>query len=244
MDDAKRIADARAYMYANYDTVLIDLLPQLSIILDIPNNDECHKFCIGIFIKPGAENVEELLKIRNRFNMPQSIPTLQELAFMYGTDKMEHGYMDFYEKYLPKNPKKILEIGVREGKSIMMWQKYFPEAEIHGMDLFQEFDKPSIPNVKWWKGSQTDQYILEQLDRENFDLIIDDASHVSRHQMITFFSLFNGKHYFIEDTHCCYEDFYRVNMPLPITARDLFANDHLEGLETIRGKNIILIKCS
>lgn len=174
--------------------------------------------------------------------MPQSTPTLQELAFMYGTDKLEHGYMDFYEKHLPENPKKILEIGVREGKSIQMWQKYFPNAEIHGMDLFQEFDKPAIPNVKWWKGHQCDYYLLEQLDREDFDLIIDDGSHVSRHQMVTFFSLFNGKHYFIEDIHCCRDIFYRQSLPEIFTADRMF--EKIDLPICIQSGNIILIKGS
>ena len=134
--------------------------------------------------------------------MPQSIPTLQELAFMYGTDKGSegHNYVPFYEQHLPKSPKKILEIGVKSGASIKMWLKYFPEALVHGMDLFKEFPEPfQDDRVKWWKGHQADYYLLEQLSREDFDIIIDDGSHASRDQMITFFGLYNGKHYFIED---------------------------------------------
>lgn len=174
--------------------------------------------------------------------MPQSIPTLQELAFMYGTDKLEHGYIPFYEHYLPKNPKKILEIGIKEGRSIQMWQKYFPEAEIHGMDLFIENQEPNIPGIKWWKGNQCDWRILEVLRRENFDVIIDDASHNSRDQMMTFFGLFNGKHYFIEDLHCCNNPFYQDGLPDSATAYGLFGNDHLQGIENIRIGNIVLIK--
>lgn len=143
--------------------------------------------------------------------MPQSIPTLQELAFMYGTDKGKdgHNYIPFYEQYLPKSPKKILEIGVKTGASIAMWQKYFPEAEIHGMDLFQEFNKPAIENVKWWKGNQTDQYILEQLRKENFDCIIEDASHDCRKHWITLFGLIDScKQYYVEDLHTCRDTFF------------------------------------
>lgn len=180
------------------------------------------------------------------------MPTLSELAFMYGTDKLEHGYMPFYEQYLPTSPKKILEIGVKEGKSIMMWQKYFPEAEIHGLDLFSEFT-PSIPGVKLWQGNQIDYKVLEQLRNEDFDVIIDDGSHNSRDQMMTFFGLFNGKHYFIEDTHCCHDEFYSQGLPLIARAEWLFqtleySDDHQfksgkSGFKILNGTNITLIKC-
>lgn len=176
--------------------------------------------------------------------MPYTEKTLQELAFMYGTDKADHGYIPFYEKYLPKNPKKILEIGVKEGKSIMMWQKYFPEAEIHGLDLFMEFPVPDIPGVIFHQGNQCDWRILEQLRREDFDVIIDDGSHNSRDQMMTFFGLFNGKHYFIEDLHCCDDPFYRDNLPYEFTAKKLFYNfDHYKVTIEYNKKNISLIKC-
>lgn len=177
--------------------------------------------------------------------MPQSTPTLQELAFMYGTDKLEHGYIPFYEKNLPVNPKKILEIGVKEGRSIRMWLNHFPEAEVHGLDLFKEYPVPfNDPRVTWYSGNQCDWELLERLRNENFDLIIDDGSHNARDQMMTFFGLFNGKHYFIEDLHCNYDVPYTQGLPFPTSARELFGNDHLQGLDTIRSGNIILIKCS
>lgn len=153
--------------------------------------------------------------------------TLQQLAEKYGTDKLEHGYIPFYEKHLPKNPKRILEIGVKEGKSLAMWAEYFPEAEIHGLDLFEENKQQSVYNFLWEqkimtyekeniyleKGNQCDWRILEELRKYDFDVIIDDGSHNARDQMITFFGLFNGKHYFIEDLHCNDDEFYSQGLP-------------------------------
>lgn len=176
--------------------------------------------------------------------MPYTENTLTELALMYGTDKgsIGHNYIPFYEQHLPKNPKKLLEIGVKEGRSIQMWKKYFPACEIHGLDLFIENPEPDIPGVKWWKGNQCDWQLLEQLRKEDFDVIVDDASHNSRDQMITFFGLFNGKHYFIEDLHCCLNPFYQDNLPEQATAYGLFGNDYLNGIENIRVGNIVLLK--
>lgn len=161
--------------------------------------------------------------------MPYTENTLQELAFMYNTDKASHGYMEFYQKHLPKNPKKILEIGVHRGASIRMWQKYFPEAEIHGLDLFAEFDPPyDIQGVTWHKGNQCDWILLEKLRNENFDVIIDDGSHNSRDQMITFFGLYHSNcKYFIEDTHCCKEEFYQQGLPIQSTAWGLFGKIYI-----------------
>jgi hypothetical protein len=106
--------------------------------------------------------------------------TLHELAKKYSTDKLQHGYIPFYEKYLPKNPKKILEIGVKEGASIRMWREYFPEASIHGLDLFDEFPIPDIQGVTFHKGNQLDYQLLAKLRKEDFDVIIDDGSHNAR----------------------------------------------------------------
>jgi hypothetical protein len=153
--------------------------------------------------------------------------TLDELAIKYGTDKssLHHNYTEFYEKYLPKNPKKILEIGVLTGASIRMWKEYFPEAEIHGLDLFEEHSEPDIEGVKWWKGSQTDPNILHLLRKENFDLIIDDGSHVSIHQLVTFFSLYQRDcYYFVEDIHCNNEEFYRDGLPHSLTIENILYN--------------------
>jgi hypothetical protein len=147
---------------------------------------------------------------------------LTELAAKYGTDKHEHGYMPFYEAHLPQQPGKILEIGVKQGASMRMWREAFPQAELHGMDLFMEFQPPDdIPGVRWWKGHQCDYYLLEELLKQDFDVIIDDGSHASRHQLMTFFGLFNGKHYFIEDLHCCEQPFYQQGLPYNFTADNI-----------------------
>lgn len=187
--------------------------------------------------------------------MPESPKTLAELAFMYGTDKLEHGYIPFYEQHLPNNPKRILEIGIKEGRSIQMWQKYFPDAQIHGLDLFMEFPIPNMPGVVFHQANQCDWRALEELRQWDFDVIIDDGSHNSRDQMMTFFGLFNGKHYFIEDLQCCREQFYNQGLPYSFTAQcvfnDLYSSYELDRRESeglilnsvTIGHNITVIKC-
>lgn len=161
---------------------------------------------------------------------------LESLAAKYGTDKLEHGYIPFYEQTLPKNPKRILEIGVKEGHSLGMWAEYFPDALIHGLDLFAEHDMKTVysnidriaqgrlrfDQFTMHQGNQCDWLILEQLRKYEFDVIIDDGSHNSRDQMITFFGLYNGKQYYIEDIQCNEEEFYSQGLPINMRAAKIF----------------------
>jgi hypothetical protein len=53
---------------------------------------------------------------------------LQNIGLKYGTDKVNHGYLPIYEKYLnPLKDQKInfMEIGVDNGLSIKIWAEYF-----------------------------------------------------------------------------------------------------------------------
>lgn len=168
---------------------------------------------------------------------------LHDLAVKYKTDKLEHGYIPFYEQMLPKNPKKLLEIGVLHGASIRMWREYFPDCEIHALDLFEENPIPDIEGVVFHKGNQLDYKILEVLRNEDFDVIIEDCSHNSRDQMITFYGLFNGKQYYIEDIHCADEEFYRQGLPLGVTAKKIFTEqDHRYKAIYAHSSPIVLIQ--
>lgn len=169
--------------------------------------------------------------------------SLYDLAIKYQSDKAEHGYCPFYEQHLPKNPKKLLEIGVLHGASIRMWREYFPDCEIHALDLFEENPIPDIPGVIFHKGNQLDYKILEVLRNEDFDVIVEDCSHNSRDQMITFYGLFNGKQYYIEDIHCADEEFYRQGLPLGVTAKKMFdENDYRYYAIYAHSSPIVLIQ--
>lgn len=163
--------------------------------------------------------------------------TLDQLAIKYGSDKssLSHNYTSFYEQRLPRQPKKLLEIGVLQGASIRMWKEYFSDCEIHALDLFMDNPIPDIEGVVWHKGNQLDYLLLEQLRKENFDFVVDDGSHNSRDQLITFFGLFNGNPYFIEDLQCCSEPFYRDGLPESVSADRLFSRlNHGDDLHIVR----------
>jgi hypothetical protein len=173
--------------------------------------------------------------------------TLNDLALKFGTDKSSegHNYCPFYEQTLPKNPKRLLEIGCLYGASARMWREWFPQTEVHVLDLFEENTIPDIPGVVFHKGDQRDWRILDQLRKFNFDVVIDDGSHNSRDQMMTFYGLFNGGHYYIEDIHCADEPFYRDGLPLGVTAKKIFSENDFRFEATYAYETpIVLLKQS
>ena len=89
-------------------------------------------------------------------------------------------YEIFLNKYQNSNIK-ILEIGVFNGDSLKIWREYFTNAIICGFDIDDK--KISIPGVDILIGDQTDPIFLSSLlnKYKNFDIIIDDGSHVSKH---------------------------------------------------------------
>jgi hypothetical protein len=91
------------------------------------------------------------------------------------------------------------------------------------------------------KGNQCDYLMLEKLRQYDFDVIIDDGSHNSRDQLMTFFGLFNGKHYFIEDLQCNDEDFYSQGLPVAMRASNIFRRLPIDGIIMDCQSPIVLI---
>jgi hypothetical protein len=71
----------------------------------------------------------------------EHILTLDELGRKFGTDKSSqaHNYLAVYEQFLAPYRANadlgVLEIGVRDGPSVRVWQEYFPAAQIVGVDI-------------------------------------------------------------------------------------------------------------
>lgn len=139
--------------------------------------------------------------------------SLLEIAAKYNSDKKDHGYIKYYERHLPESVGKLLEIGCLRGESMRMWHELYPEAELHTLDLFEEYKQPDFSWLISHKGNQTDKVLLERLANYNFDIIIDDGSHNAKDQIISFNTLHpRYKMYVIEDLHCNEDEFYRNGM--------------------------------
>lgn len=139
--------------------------------------------------------------------------TLDELAIKYGTDKSSkcHNYTVVYEQMfgsIRDEPLKILEIGVGTGASLRMWEEYFPNAEVHGIDTtLENLTEPAINNnrLTFHIGDQADKDFLDRIGMD-FDIIIDDGSHRVEDQIFTFKHLWPNTKllYIIEDVYTSY----------------------------------------
>lgn len=113
---------------------------------------------------------------------------MKELALKHGTDKLQHGFIDVYEnEFAPLKDValNILEIGIWNGSSLLMWRDYFPNANIYAIDI----DDKSFLNSERITTAICDQGNTEALwnvfPGVEFDIIIDDGSHIMQHQQIT-----------------------------------------------------------
>lgn len=129
----------------------------------------------------------------------------------YDTDKIDNRYLERYDPFfgpLADRPVKLLELGVFRGGSVRLWQDYFPNGQIIGVDVELPPGMIREPRIKLHKGSQGDAELLRRVAAEHapdgFDIIIDDAAHVGELAKASFDVLFDahlkpGGWYVIED---------------------------------------------
>lgn len=130
-----------------------------------------------------------------------------------GTDKYwHHNYPYLFDRHLkglPKKPK-ILEIGVKQGASLLMWKKAYPHAQVSGIDIKDVSDAKILqknPDLKLYVGKQGDIKFLNSISNngsfKHYDLIVDDGSHLPKDQLASFNALWphvaKGGVYVIED---------------------------------------------
>ena len=141
---------------------------------------------------------------------------LERLGEKYRPTKRLHNYLPFYWLHfrdIRHAVKNVLEIGIQTDKSIRMWEEFFPNATIHGIDI--------EPGCKQFEGERRRMHVGDQSDRDflarvveaaddPFDIVIDDGSHRVEHQLTTFDCLFPtlSEHgiYVVEDTGGCVGD--------------------------------------
>ncbi len=124
-------------------------------------------------------------------------------------------YFEIYERYFSRmrgEAINVVEIGIGDGGSLQMWQKYFgSKAKIFGVDIsthaFQDDD-----DITYICGDQNDDFFLTSLPKLTgpIDILIDDGSHINSHQIKTFELLFphirQGGIYLCEDVQTSYQD--------------------------------------
>jgi SAM-dependent methyltransferase len=131
-------------------------------------------------------------------------------ASNYDTDKSSKylaNYERFFEAFLSKEVR-ILELGIRNGGSLLLWRDYFEKGKIVGLDLKPVHIEDSSKRIITYYGRQEDTDLLDRIGKETapegFDIIIDDCSHIAELTRISFWHLFDnhlkpGGLYVIED---------------------------------------------
>ncbi len=103
----------------------------------------------------------------------------------YATDKLSrHSYIPVYEELFSKRRESVLnvlEIGIGSGGSLELWNDYFMNANIYGIDPNYNIDRLNkferITQIK--DDAYNEAFIQENFVKNNitFDIIIDDGPH-------------------------------------------------------------------
>ena len=123
-------------------------------------------------------------------------------------------YLPIYDQLLEPyagSKVKMLEIGVCKGGSLGLWRKFLgKEAVIFGVDIDPACAAFDGDYARVRIGSQDDPNFLRGVAAEmgGIDVVLDDGSHVGKHQRVSFNALFpllnEGGLYIIEDLHTAY----------------------------------------
>lgn len=128
-------------------------------------------------------------------------------------------------------PINLLEIGVQNGGSLEIWDKYFHNAQnIIGCDIddkcgLLEFESSCIQIIVGDAGSKN---TLEQITKisPSFDIVIDDGSHTSGDIIKSFLLYFpilsDGGIFVAEDLHCSYWEEFEGGLYNPYSSVSFF----------------------
>ena len=107
-----------------------------------------------------------------------------------GILKWSH-YPEIYDKHFTKYrelPINILEIGILNGGSLQILEKYFPRAKIFAIDIDEKCKQYESDRTKIFIGDQADKFFLRNVKAQvpQIDIIIDDGGHRAEQQINTF----------------------------------------------------------
>ncbi len=137
-------------------------------------------------------------------------------------------YFPIYERHFASWRNKsltFLEIGVSEGGSLQMWQRYFgPLARIVGVDIDPACKAHESPHGIFVRiGDQSDPQFLASVVQEFGvpDIVLDDGSHHMAHIAASFQFLYPRMHknavYMVEDLHTAYWEEFGGGLDKPDT---------------------------
>ncbi len=137
---------------------------------------------------------------------------LTDLCNKYPTDKgTTHSYLEVYDRLFSGfrlERFNLLEIGVCDGGSMMLWREYFPNACIHGVDKHPRINKVE-GCILFNDEDATDEMFADSIGL-SLKVMIDDGSHVLDEQLKTWFL---WKHKLTPDGIYVVEDLVEGSIP-------------------------------
>ena len=108
-----------------------------------------------------------------------------------------HGYSIFYQKYfenLRSNNLKILEVGSFHGNASAALYFYFKKSKLFAADIYPDLFRYRSNRIENFYVNSSDENSIQKniIDKfsDNFDIIIEDAGHSLKDQIISLFMLF------------------------------------------------------
>ena len=108
-----------------------------------------------------------------------------------------HGYIIFYQKYfenLRSNNLKILEVGSFHGNASAALYFYFKKSKLFAADIYPDLFRYRSNRIENFYVNSSDENSIQKniIDKfsDNFDIIIEDAGHSLKDQIISLFMLF------------------------------------------------------
>jgi hypothetical protein len=162
-------------------------------------------------------------------------------------DKWVH-YFPIYERHFSHWRNKsctFLEIGVLEGGSLQMWQRFFgPLAKIVGIDVKPRCKAHEEPGIFVRIGDQSDPVFLQTIIDEFGapDIVLDDGGHQMKHisRSFQFFYPKMPKNaiYMVEDLHTAYWEEYGGGLEKPDTFINL-CKDYIDKLNAHHSRGAV-----
>tara|TARA_B100000787_G_C16197317_1_gene301909 strand:- start:3343 stop:4125 length:783 start_codon:yes stop_codon:yes gene_type:complete len=121
-----------------------------------------------------------------------------------------HNYAKYYDDIFKKkrhNIKNICEIGIMAGASTAAFYFFFPKSKIYTLDINYQrcniFSKRINKNIVDQSSEASIIKFKKKIKNTQFDLLVDDGSHIDEHIMLTFRNLISkikkSGYYIIED---------------------------------------------
>jgi hypothetical protein len=205
----------------------IDNTTEVSVVNEVDSNNVTNSNVHSNTDVTETNNTEEFEIVHN----PTKGFELDAIFTYYGSDKTVNGYAPMYEalfRNIRQNEISLLEIGIgtmiegahssmvgysqpgyAPGGSLRSWRDYFPNGTIVGFDVQADTQFTDDRITTHLCDSTVDKEdvdgFFESKGIGQFDIIIDDGSHVDYHQLTTLENFFDkvksGGFYIIEDIY-------------------------------------------